>query len=62
MWTHKKYRPTKKWKGNYEKLLSGDRVLCLVLQGKLPKNVDIIERVYDSWQAAKEAGWSYHNG
>lgn len=56
MWKHKKFRPSKKWKGHYEKL-NGERIFVLKLQGPLPKNVENIERVYDSYQAAKTAGW-----
>lgn len=56
MWKHKKFRPSREWKSFYGRL-NGERVFILRLQGTLPKNVENVERVYDSWQAAKAAGW-----
>lgn len=58
LWKNKKYRPSRLWKAGYERNLKGERFLVMRLQGKLPKNVENIERVYESMAAAKNDGWT----
>ena len=57
LWNNKKYRAKKNWKGSYQKTKRGERIFVLTVQGPLPKNVEKIERVYESHQAAKKDGW-----
>jgi hypothetical protein len=56
MWMNAKYRKGL-WKGSYSKTKKGERFFILTFQGKTKADVEKIERVYESWQAAKADGW-----